>query len=125
MAEIAHALGKDSDAVSYGVSATVTGLRQKAKLPQDQAASLFNSWLSLATSSSGSRLLGGYGNETSWSLMYNLFADKMLGLNLVPQSVSPELKEIYNPYELVAGHRHADSVFDRSVGNCFRVWPAH
>ena len=92
MAEIAHALGKDSDAVSYGVSAIVTGLRQKAKLPQDQAASLFNSWLSLATSSSGSRLLGGYGNETSWSLMYNLFADKMLGLNLVPQSVSPELK---------------------------------
>ena len=27
MAEIAHALGKDSDAVSYGVSALVVGLR--------------------------------------------------------------------------------------------------
>ncbi|KAM5540217.1 hypothetical protein V8D89_006036 [Ganoderma adspersum] len=71
MAEIAHALGEDSDAVSYN----------------DQASSLFNSWLSLTTSSSGLRLLGGYGNETSWSLMYNLFADKMLGLDFVPQSV--------------------------------------
>ncbi|PIL35889.1 hypothetical protein GSI_01549 [Ganoderma sinense ZZ0214-1] len=71
MAEIAHALGEDSDATEYS----------------NQSSSLFNSWLSLATSSSGSRLLGGYGNQQSWSLMYNLFADKMLGLNFVPQSV--------------------------------------
>ncbi|KAM5540216.1 hypothetical protein V8D89_006035 [Ganoderma adspersum] len=71
MAEIAHALGQDSDATKYG----------------SQASSLFNSWLLLATSSSGSRLLGSYGSQQSWSLMYNLFADKMLGLNFVPQSV--------------------------------------
>ncbi|KAM5540211.1 hypothetical protein V8D89_006030 [Ganoderma adspersum] len=71
MAEIAHALGENSDAAEYG----------------DQASSLFNSWLLLAQSSDGSRLLGSYGNQQSWSLMYNLFADKMLGLNFVPQSV--------------------------------------
>ncbi|KAM5540207.1 hypothetical protein V8D89_006026 [Ganoderma adspersum] len=71
MAEIAHALGKDSDATQYG----------------DQASSLLNSFLSLAASSSGSHLLGNYGDQQSWSLMYNLFADKMLGLNFVPQSV--------------------------------------
>ena len=58
---------------------------------QDQASSLLNSFLSLATSYSGSRLLGNYGDQQSWSLMYNLFADKMLGLNFVPQSVSFQL----------------------------------
>ncbi|KAM5540219.1 hypothetical protein V8D89_006038 [Ganoderma adspersum] len=71
MAEIAHALGEDSNATEYG----------------NQSSSLFNSWLSRTMSSDGSHLLGGYGNEESWSLMYNLFADKMLGLNFVPQSV--------------------------------------
>ena len=39
-------------------------------------------------SSGGSRLLGNYGDQQSWSTMYNLFADKMLGLDFVPQSVS-------------------------------------
>ncbi|KAM5540215.1 hypothetical protein V8D89_006034 [Ganoderma adspersum] len=71
MAEIAHALGEDSDAVLYA----------------NKSSSLFDLWLSLATSSDGSHLLGGYGSQQSWSLMYNLFANKMLGLNFVPQSV--------------------------------------
>ena len=52
---------------------------------------MFGSWLSRATSSGGSHLLGGYSDQESWSLMYNLFADKMLGLNFVLQSVSIEL----------------------------------
>ncbi|KAM5534566.1 hypothetical protein V8D89_011770 [Ganoderma adspersum] len=71
MAEIAHAVGKDTDATQYG----------------NKASALFNSWLSRATSSDGSHLLGTYDDQKSWSLMYNLFADKMLGLNFVPQSV--------------------------------------
>ncbi|KAI1785602.1 hypothetical protein LXA43DRAFT_1065747 [Ganoderma leucocontextum] len=71
MAEIAYALGEDLDANQYG----------------NQASTLLSSWLSLATSSGGSRLLGSYGDQQSWSLMYNLFADKMLGLNFVDQSV--------------------------------------
>ncbi|KAI1793781.1 hypothetical protein LXA43DRAFT_1122215 [Ganoderma leucocontextum] len=71
MAEIAFALGEDLDANQYG----------------NQASTLLSSWLSLATSSGGSRLLGSYGDQQSWSLMYNLFADKMLGLNFVDQSV--------------------------------------
>ncbi|KAI1793799.1 hypothetical protein LXA43DRAFT_1180168 [Ganoderma leucocontextum] len=53
----------------------------------NQASTLLSSWLSLATSSNASLLLGSYGDQHSWSLMYNLFADKMLGLNLVDQSV--------------------------------------
>ncbi|PIL35879.1 hypothetical protein GSI_01539 [Ganoderma sinense ZZ0214-1] len=71
MAEIAHALGENADAAEYG----------------NQSSSLLSSWLSLATSSGGSRLLGSYGNQQSWTLMYNLFADKLLGLDFVAQSV--------------------------------------
>ena len=48
---------------------------------------MLGEWQSLATGTS-SHLLGEYGNQQSWSLMYNLFADKMLGLNFVAQSVS-------------------------------------
>ncbi|KAI1795670.1 hypothetical protein LXA43DRAFT_1058371 [Ganoderma leucocontextum] len=71
MADIAHAVGEDADATQYG----------------NQASTLLSSFLSLATSSGGSRLLGSYGDQLSWSLMYNIFADKMLGLNFVPQSL--------------------------------------
>ncbi|KAI1795667.1 hypothetical protein LXA43DRAFT_731775 [Ganoderma leucocontextum] len=71
MAEISRAVGEDSDGAQYDNNATA----------------LLGSWVSLATSSGGSRLLGSYGDQQSWSLMYNLFADKMLGLNFVPQSV--------------------------------------
>ncbi|PIL34513.1 hypothetical protein GSI_03291 [Ganoderma sinense ZZ0214-1] len=70
MAEIAYAVGEDSDATHYA----------------DQASSLLDSFLSRATSSDGSHLLGKYNDEQSWSSMYNIFADKMLGLNFVPQS---------------------------------------
>ena len=54
---------------------------------QGQAAALLGEWQSLATGTS-SHLLGEYGNQQSWSLMYNMFADKLLGLNFIPQSVS-------------------------------------
>ncbi|KAI1795668.1 hypothetical protein LXA43DRAFT_991596, partial [Ganoderma leucocontextum] len=70
MAEIARAVGESEDALQY----------------DGQASSLLGSWLSLAASSGGSRLLGNYGDEQSWSLFYNMFADKLLGLNFVPQS---------------------------------------
>ncbi|KAM5545433.1 hypothetical protein V8D89_000471 [Ganoderma adspersum] len=71
MAEIAQALGEDLDARQYG----------------DNASALLDSFLPRATSSDGSRLLGKYGDQQSWSSMYNIFADKMLGLSFVPQSV--------------------------------------
>ena len=47
-------------------------------------------WQSLALSSDQQSILATFGVEDSWSLMYNLFADKMLGLDFVPQSVSFE-----------------------------------
>ncbi|PIL35880.1 hypothetical protein GSI_01540 [Ganoderma sinense ZZ0214-1] len=71
MAEISRAVGQGTDATQY----------------DNQASALFSTWLSLATSSGGSRLLGSYGDQQSWSTMYNLFADKLLGLDFVTQSV--------------------------------------
>lgn len=49
---------------------------------------LMDQWLSTALSSSKQRILGILGEEDSWGLMYNLYADVLLGTNLVPKSVS-------------------------------------
>ena len=44
-------------------------------------------WKSSALSSDQQRILGVFGEETSWSLTYNLYIDLLLGTNLVPTSV--------------------------------------
>ena len=40
-------------------------------------------------------MLLNYHNETSWSTQYNLFADVLLGLDFVPQSVYAMLADYY------------------------------
>ena len=45
------------------------------------------SFQSLAQASNGQRLLGVYGDQQSWSMMYNLYADKLLGTNIVPSDI--------------------------------------
>ncbi|KAF7335620.1 hypothetical protein MVEN_02216900 [Mycena venus] len=52
---------------------------------QSTAANLLQSWTEMA-SSSGS-LIWSYGDSSSFGLMYNFLADKLLGLNLVPSSI--------------------------------------
>ncbi|KAI0665951.1 hypothetical protein C8Q78DRAFT_1062280 [Trametes maxima] len=71
MAEISRALGEDSDAQQY----------------DSHAAALVGSWQSLALSTDQKHLLGAYGNPSSWALMYNIYADRLLGTNLVSQTV--------------------------------------
>lgn len=46
------------------------------------------SWHSLALSSDGSHFLGAYGDQESWALMYNIYADRLLGTGIVNQTVS-------------------------------------
>lgn len=46
-----------------------------------------NVWQDLALSSNRDHFLFSYGEESSSALMYNLFADRLLGTNLIPQSV--------------------------------------
>lgn len=71
MAEIACLLGQQAKSANY------TSIAQ----------SYVTQWLPLASSSDERHLTLSYGNNTSWGLAYNLYADKLLGLNLFPQSV--------------------------------------
>ncbi|KAI0645913.1 DUF1793-domain-containing protein [Trametes meyenii] len=71
MAEISRALGEDADAQQY----------------DSHAAALVGSWQSLALSSDQKHLLGVYGNPSSWALMYNIYADRLLGTNVVSQTL--------------------------------------
>ena len=45
-------------------------------------------WQNLSMSSDGSYIKSQYDEDGSYSLQYNLFAHKVLGLNLIPESVS-------------------------------------
>ncbi|RPD76749.1 hypothetical protein L226DRAFT_611194 [Lentinus tigrinus ALCF2SS1-7] len=71
MAEISRAVQEDSDAEYY----------------DSQANSLSSSWLSLAQSSDQQHLLGQYGDQSSWAMMYNVYADLLLQTNLVSRDV--------------------------------------
>ncbi|KAH8105922.1 DUF1793-domain-containing protein [Cristinia sonorae] len=51
------------------------------------ASSYVSQWQKFATASTGKHLTLAYGNDNSWGLSYNLFADKLLGTNVFPKSV--------------------------------------
>ncbi|KAG9017718.1 hypothetical protein FRB95_007102 [Tulasnella sp. JGI-2019a] len=51
------------------------------------ASSYVTKWQTLATATGGTHLTLAYGNSASWGLSYNLYADKLLKLNLFPASV--------------------------------------
>ena len=69
-------------AVSTGLLATVATLIR----PQSAAAQLYDQWKGLALSSA-QYVLAAYGETSTWTLGYNLFADVWLGTNLVDSSV--------------------------------------
>ncbi|KAJ7088044.1 hypothetical protein B0H15DRAFT_295949 [Mycena belliarum] len=69
MSEMSQIKGQTADAQKYASAAT----------------SLAQSWINL-TSASGS-LRWTYGDDSSFGLMYNLFADRLLKLNVVPASI--------------------------------------
>ncbi|THV08423.1 DUF1793-domain-containing protein [Dendrothele bispora CBS 962.96] len=71
MSEIARILGDEEKSSNYSAI----------------AADYVTQWQNLAQSSTGPHLTLAYGNASSWGLSYNLFGDKLLGLNLFPQSV--------------------------------------
>ncbi|KAI0759822.1 DUF1793-domain-containing protein [Trametes elegans] len=79
MAEISRSLGQDFDAQQY----------------DSHASALVGSWQSLALSSDQQHILGIYGNQASWALMYNLYADKLLGTNVVSQTLLQDQAQFY------------------------------
>lgn len=71
MSEVASLLGDGSRASNYSSIAS-------SYVPQ---------WQQFATASSGDHLTLSYGNSSSWGLSYNLYAEKLLGTKLFPDSV--------------------------------------
>ncbi|KAK7047201.1 hypothetical protein VNI00_006867 [Paramarasmius palmivorus] len=69
MAEISHSLGEDDDAQSY----------------LDTARSYAQQWNNLAWSSD--HFSSSYGRSGTWTMVYNLYADRLLGANFTSQDV--------------------------------------
>lgn len=72
---------------------------------KDHASSLVGTWQSLAISSDQNHLLGKYGDEQSWALLYNLYYDKNLGLNVVDQSVRGLPKALVDDIQALRANR--------------------
>ncbi|KAI0736168.1 hypothetical protein C8Q72DRAFT_241274 [Fomitopsis betulina] len=71
MAEIAKLVGNSSAGSTY----------------DSIASSYIDQWQTLGTTPDGKHLTLQYGNSSSWGIAYNLYADQLLGTNLVPSSV--------------------------------------
>ncbi|KAF5390714.1 hypothetical protein D9757_002684 [Collybiopsis confluens] len=67
--------------------AELTGDSSKSSNYSSIASSYVSQWQTLATSSTGDHLTLNYGNTSSWGLSYNLYADKLLQLNLFPDDI--------------------------------------
>ena len=81
MSEIAHLAGNEDDSASF------------LKTAQDY----ISQWQELGINKDASppHTTFSYGNNDSHGLLYNLFADKLLGLKLVPQSVYDMQSDFY------------------------------
>ncbi|KAH9915038.1 uncharacterized protein BXZ73DRAFT_54569 [Epithele typhae] len=72
-AEMSRMVGNDTNAQKYEASTL---------------SALMNQWRSLSISDNAENFLGRYGVQNSQSLLYNLYADRLLNTSVVPQSVS-------------------------------------
>ncbi|TFK45401.1 DUF1793-domain-containing protein [Heliocybe sulcata] len=67
--------------------ANMTGDASRASNYSSIASSYAQQFLQLATSSSGHHLTLAYGNDSSWGLAYNLYADKLLNTQVFSESL--------------------------------------
>ncbi|KAJ7368429.1 hypothetical protein DFH08DRAFT_25512 [Mycena albidolilacea] len=72
---------------AMAVIAGILGDTEKSQNYSTTAASYVTRWQTLATSPDQSHLTLSYGDSASWGLSYNLYADKLLKLNLFPNVV--------------------------------------
>ena len=75
---------------AMSVIAGVAGNTADANHYRSVARSYISQWVSLAQDPSGQHLKLAYDQAGTWSLKYNGFADRVLGLNLVPTGVSSQ-----------------------------------
>ncbi|TCD67397.1 hypothetical protein EIP91_012432 [Steccherinum ochraceum] len=79
MANISQALGNSNDSILFS----------------NHTQSLLQTWEASAIASVGTRVLNTYGDENSWTLAYNLYADKLLQTGLVNQSIYSSQTEFF------------------------------
>ena len=93
MARISYAVGNLNDSLTYQVRIrllTISLLFDQeilSLLSKANATSLIEQWQSFSTSEGNDRLLGAFQQQDSGGLIYNLYADKLLNLSLIPESV--------------------------------------
>lgn len=94
MGQIATAAGKPADATSYSATAH----------------DYIGQWVTKATDSSGAHLKLTYDQDGTWSLKYNGYADRLLGLGLIPSAVAEKEAAWYlsraNTYGVPLDLRH-------------------
>ncbi|KAL0061631.1 hypothetical protein AAF712_011548 [Marasmius tenuissimus] len=103
MAEISHTLGKDNDAFKY----------------QDQALSWVKSWKTQALS--GGHLTATYGAPNSWALMYNLYADKLLGMKLVSDDIY-DAQDTFYADQVLSSNKFGLPFDSNAAGNVKSHW---
>ncbi|KLO05329.1 DUF1793-domain-containing protein [Schizopora paradoxa] len=79
MSSVSSANNEDGDAAAY----------------QAVAQQYMQVWLSGALSDDHSRLLSSFGDQSSSGLIYNIYADKLLGLGLVPSKITAIQSNFY------------------------------
>ncbi|TFK75792.1 DUF1793-domain-containing protein [Pluteus cervinus] len=83
------------------------------------AASYVQKWQGFATAASRQHLTLAYGQDSTWGLAYNLFGDKLLGLNLFPQSVyqmqNDWYKAVINPFGVPLDTRNTFTKSDWTI----------
>jgi len=117
---IAHsvnlALKGISAVAAFSQIANFAGNHKDAKSYRSQAESMIGEWVQLSQNSASTHLLlqyrepaNAYSDDTTgesdsyWSLKYNLYPNKLLGLNLIPQSILTEEANFYKTQEHPTG----------------------
>lgn len=91
MAKISHFMGMESDASNYQVRNLIDCfvlMFYACHNLKSVAESYIGKWQNLSLSQNQTRLLTTFQTEGSAGLIYNMYADKLLQINLIPQSVS-------------------------------------
>jgi hypothetical protein len=95
---------------AMGQIATFAGNTTDASYYQSTASSYISQWVTKSQDSSGQHLKLAYDQDGTWSLKYNAFPDKLLGLNLIPAAVLAEEAAWYaqheNPFGIPLDIRH-------------------
>ncbi len=117
---------------AMGQIADYAGNNKDAKSFSDQAKSMIGTWVQLSQNSSSSHLLlqyrepaNAYSGDTTgepdtyWSLKYNAYPDKLLGLNLIPQSVLTEEANFYKTQEHPTGIQLDPRLLDNNPPHTF------